>query len=482
MHRRARAVASAHDASVTFGVASPSHSRPMHPITGRAALRLCTFIAWLLPAILGAQQAPQIRSSPASEPGAGLTVYLMTMGPGDAVWEKFGHNAIWIRDTTQGIDAAWNWGLFDFNDADFLPRFLKGSMRYWMGGYAGIPTVEAYAGDNRSVWAQELALTPAQKQELLDFVRWNARPENRYYHYDYFLDNCSTRVRDALDRVLGGQIQAALDTIATGTTYRWHTRRLTQGSLPVYTGMDIVLGPRGDQPLSAWEESFLPMSLRDYIRPLTVAGPAGARIPLVQRELELFDATRIPEPARPANLLPGFLAVGVLVGGLFAYGAKRLVAGRRGGRLGVALLGPLWSLLAGVIGTVMTLSWLVTDHIFMYHNENLLQLSPLSFLLVPLLISVGLGGRRAELAWRVAAAIAALSVLGLLLQLMPGLDQTNGEVIALALPVHLGIAWGTRLLASFQRSAAAPLVPITAVPVGLVPAPAGAAATGTPSS
>ena len=110
-----------------------------------------------------------------TEPGANLSVYLMTMGPGDAVWEKFGHNAIWIRDTTRGLDVAYNWGLFDFDAVDFYPRFLKGSMLYSMGGYAGVETVNAYASYNRSVWAQELALTPAQKQELLDFVRWNAR-------------------------------------------------------------------------------------------------------------------------------------------------------------------------------------------------------------------------------------------------------------------------------------------------------------------
>ena len=391
--------------------------------------------------------------APDSEPGAGMSVYLMTMGPGDAVWEKFGHNAIWIRDTTRGLDVAYNWGLFDFDDVDFIPRFLKGSMRYWMGGYAGMPTVDAYASYNRSVWAQELALTPAQKLELLDFVRWNSLPENRYYHYDYFRDNCSTRVRDAIDRVLGGQLRAALDTTATGTTYRWHTRRLTQGSLPVYTGMDIVLGPRGDHPLSAWEEAFLPMSLRDHIRAIRVSGPAGPAMPLVRAESELFAATRLPEPDRPANLLAGFLAVGVFVAGLFVYCARLTAQGRRAGRIGVAALGTTWSLLAALIGTVMVLSWTSTDHVFMYRNENLFQLSPLSFLLVPLLITVGLSGRRMDLAARVAGAVAGISVLGLLLQALPALDQVNGEVIALALPIHLGIAWGTWLLASARRRA-----------------------------
>lgn len=372
----------------------------------------------------------------------------MTMGPGDAVWEKFGHNAIWIRDSTRGLDAAYNWGLFDFDDVDFIPRFLKGSMRYWMGGYAGGATVEAYAGYDRSVWSQELSLTSAQKQQMLEFVQWNAQPENRYYHYDYFRDNCSTRVRDAIDRVLGGQLRAMLDTVSTGTTYRWHTRRLTQGSLSVYTGMDIVLGPGGDHRLSAWEEAFLPMSLREHIRPLTLTGPDGSAIPIVREELTLFAATRAPEPARPANLLPGFLAVGIALGGLFAYSARGTSQGGRAGRIGVATIGAIWSLLAGVIGTVMVLSWLLTDHVFMYRNENMFQLSPLSFVLVPLLISVGLSGRRTTMAWRMAAAVAALSLVGFVLQLIPGIDQGNGQVIALALPVHLGIAMGTRMLAA----------------------------------
>jgi hypothetical protein len=449
----------------------------MHPSRKRAALRVGALIACLLPASLGAQS-----TAAASEPGDRLTVYLMTMGPGDAVWEKFGHNAIWIRDSTTGLDAAYNWGLFDFDDADFIPRFLKGSMRYWMGGYEGRATVNAYASYDRSVWAQELALTPAQKEQLLAFVRWNALPENRYYHYDYFRDNCSTRVRDALDRVLGGQIRAALDTTETGTTYRWHTRRLTQGSLPVYTGMDVVLGPHGDQPLSAWEEAFLPMSLRDWIRPLTVRGPGGVATPLVREEVELFTASRAPEPERPANLLAGFLGIGLLVGGLFAYSARSVAQGRTSGRFGVAALGSVWSLFAGVAGMVMALSWMLTDHFFMYRNENLLQLSPLSLVLVPLLISLGLGGRRSMLAWRVSAIVAAMSLVGLLLQLAPGVDQTNGEVIALALPVHLGVAWGTRLLAMARHSVAAGVDLLADGSVGLVPMAAGARAPITPSS
>jgi hypothetical protein len=178
-------------------------------------------------------------------------------------------------------------------------------------------------------------------------------------------------------------------------------------------------------------------------------------MPLVRSEAELFAASRVPEPARPANLLLGFLAAGVFFAGLFVYCARLTAQGRRAGRIGMAVLGATWSLLAAVIGTVMLLSWTSTDHVFMYRNENLLQLSPLSFVLVPLLITVGLAGRRIGLTARVAAVIAGLSSIGLALQAIPGLDQVNGQVIALALPMHLAIAWGTWLLASSRTPNAA---------------------------
>ena len=138
----------------------------------------------------------------------------MTMGPGEQVWERFGHNAIWIHDAVAGTDIAYNYGLFDFHQQDFLPRFIRGQMWYWMAGFPAQPYVQTYVRANRSVWLQQLDLPPAARLELQRFLEWNARPENRFYHYDYYKDNCSTRVRDALDRVIGGRIQAATVDVA----------------------------------------------------------------------------------------------------------------------------------------------------------------------------------------------------------------------------------------------------------------------------
>ena len=146
-----------------------------------------------------------------AEPGSELQVYIMTMGQGDLVWERFGHNALGIRDASTGTDIVYNWGTFSFEQEGFLPRFLRGEMLYWMAPYDAVQTVMAYEQMNRSVTVQELNLTPAQRLEIKRFVEWNQRDENKFYRYDYYLDNCSTRReqrrRPALARGFAGEHQ-----------------------------------------------------------------------------------------------------------------------------------------------------------------------------------------------------------------------------------------------------------------------------------
>lgn len=378
----------------------------------------------------------------AQEPGSQLTVYLLTMGPGDQVWEKFGHDAIWIHDESNHTDIAYNWGIFDFADKDFLPRFVQGRMRYWLGAFDLTETVDAYRMANRTVWAQELNLAPVQRQQLADFVAWNIRPENRFYHYDYFRDNCSTRVRDALNAALGGLIKRETESVATGTTYRFHTARLTQDDWPIFTGTMVGLGEPVDRPISAWEEMFLPVRMMDRLRSIRVAGPDGT-VPLVKNERVLFQASRPSEPVAVNRGIIGYLTIAAVI---IALGFMLWLSGARGGRKSGALaLGALWSIVAGLGGVLLTGLWGFTDHLYSYRNENVLQLSPLSLVVAALLIRL-IWKRRSSPddasprnTLRFAIAVAALSVVGFVIQILPGLDQVNGDVIALAMPLHLGL-------------------------------------------
>lgn len=386
--------------------------------------------------------SPQTPAPQPTEDDGGLRILVMTMGPGDAVWERFGHNAIWIHDPEAGTDLAYNYGLFDFAEADFVQRFVQGRMLYWMDGFDAYRTIEHYAGQNRDVWVQELALTPAQKRELRDFLVWNSRPENRFYRYDYYRDNCSTRVRDAIDRVLGGRLRTETEGEATGTTYRSHTARLTAGSVPEYSGLMIGLGPPADRPIDAWEEMFLPMRLRDRLAEMQTVDAAGRTVPLVKWDT-LAAAAMDREPARtePPFRIPWYGLGGLLLGAalvLLARGAPRSGAAR----FGFAALASLWLILVSTAGVVLVGLWGWTDHAIAYANENLFQFTPLAIPLVLLVPLLAYGARWAArpAAWLMLA-VAGLSLLGLLVQLLPGLDQANGEVVAMALPVHLGLAW-----------------------------------------
>jgi hypothetical protein len=402
---------------------------------------LAALAAWLWSAGLAGAQvpAPALRDT-VGVPGANLTVYLMTMGPGARVWERFGHNAIYIHDPDRGTDQAYNYGLFDFRQENFLLRFIQGRMWYWMAGYPAPRYLDQYARDNRSVWLQELEMPPAARLELQRFLEWNALPEHRFYHYDYYRDNCSTRVRDALDRFLAGRIREHTESLPSGTSYRFHTQRLTANDVPTFTGLLLALGPGTDRPITAWEEMFLPLKLREHVRRVTVVGPGGAPVPLVRSERTLFTSSEPDPPAAPPRWTPWYLLLGTALGGMTLLLGR--AAGRsRPARVGLGAVIGGWGMACGVAGFVLAGLWGFTDHVMAYRNENLFQASPVA-LLLPVLVFPWLRGRKGagrRLAG-VAAGLAGAALLGWVLQVLPWLDQVNGPIIALALPVHLGVA------------------------------------------
>jgi hypothetical protein len=394
-----------------------------------------------------AAQTPVVRApnaaTPAPEPGSELEITLMTFGLGQEVFERFGHNALWIHDAANGTDVAYNWGLFSFRQPHFLQRFLTGDTKYWMGGEDANVMIAQYQSLGRPITLQRLNLTPAQRLALRDFIRWNEQGDNRYYRYDYFRDNCSTRLRDALDHALGGKLRAAMDTVVTPFTYRRESVRLTDGDRPIQTGIDIALGRPADVPLTVWESFFIPMRLRDAVRDLTLPiGPNGAPVRLVaeERHVAPFPGTAlVPELETAPRLVWRLLIVGVVLAATLA--AIRIMAmSRRGAAWGFTLVASVWSLLCGVIGVIIVLAWTMTRHVFWSWNENLFQVSPLSLALVVLVPLALLHGRATRAARVVAAGVLLLSAFGLLLSIIPG-GQENRAIAALFFPVHLVLAW-----------------------------------------
>src|SRR4051812_4085969 len=396
--------------------------------------------------------APQVVAPAAAEPGSNLTVYLLTFGWGDVVWERFGHNAIWIKDRARGTDITYNWGMFDFNQPHFVWRFVTGDTKYWMEPIPLAPMVSYYKENNRSILAQELNLTPAQRLSLLQYVQWNALPENKFYRYDYYRDNCSTRLRDAIDHALGGQLQTATVSRKTEGTYRSHTQRLMTGDIPLYTGVTFALGQPADKPLSVWEEMFLPVRMANDLRSVTVADTAGDQIPLVKSEMAIYTAGRSPEPASPPRYFWLFVVAGLFYAGILVSLVRSAEGGSRIAAFGATALSMLWSLVAGLAGTALLFAWFFTEHYFMGHNENVLHMNPLSLGLVVLIPLSIYFLRASSKAVRLAGWIAAICLLAFVAQGLPLFDEKNGEIIALALPINLAVWWTVYRLTSYRRT------------------------------
>ena len=365
-------------------------------------------------------------------PPSRIRVGVATMQPGEIFWERFGHNAIVVDDPSRGVPLSYNFGFFDLAEPGFVGRFVRGEMEYMLAVLPFEQDLAYYRDTGRGVSIQWLDLPPARAEALARSLAVNALPENARYGYDYFTDNCSTRVRDALDEALGGLLRDRLDAPATAGTNTWRSEavRLASPAGWMWLGFDLGLGPRADVPLTAWQEAFVPMRLADSLRGLRLADGR----PLVRAEQQLLPHRISPEPAalqRP--WWPYALAGLLLAAGIVA------VARWRPRVLAAAAL-PFWTL-CGVLGLLMLFLWCCTAHWAGWENRNLLVYGPLCLLVLP-------GG------WRIArgrppgrwfvpalAVIAGAAAVALALHLVLG-AQDNLRWIALLLPVHLAL-WAT---------------------------------------
>jgi len=393
---------------------------------------------WLLLLLVFAAALPA-HAGLATAPGSQLEVSLLTYGPGKVYWERFGHDAIMLRDRLSGQAVTFNYGVFDFSQKHFLLNFIRGHMRYSMDANPAAADIDSYVAAGRWIEQQRLALSPAQRARLRDFLLWNLQPQHRHYAYEYFTDNCSTRVRDALNLATHGSIEAQLSTQPSILTFRRQTDRLLAPDPALMLLVDLALGPYADQPLSAWQATFIPMTLQHSLQNLKVTDEAGNSHPLLSSQNRIY-AGRLPPPPTQAPQLAwplglAGLAVAILL--LLLTRSSRSVLQRSGNRLA-----GFYVLLAGLVGTLMLLLWTLTAHQAAWGNENLLLFNPLQWLLLPALLRHPHGKTRyAQLSRYLAGLLAAVTVLALLARLLNGLPQQNLPWILLALPINLSLVW-----------------------------------------
>ena len=358
-------------------------------------IAIAVLVGWLAPRAALAVEPPQATGEPASGPAP--VIELITMGPGKLIWEKWGHSALCVRHEDPRRDRCYNYGTTDFSrPVQLVWDFLRNRSLFWVSRTTPDRMLRFYSEDlDRSLWVQRLPLTPDQAREAAALLERAVQGENKYYRYHHYDDNCTSRLRDIIDRVTDGALRRATEQKPFPYTLRELGRRgMTEHPLMALL-TDLSLGRRTDRHPDMWEAMHQPDVLRDEVAKHLDVAPEL----IYQRRGPSFDVSHPPSRV--------WLLVIALVCAVPAVITWRL---GRFQRLGLAL-----SILpGGIMASVMWFMAIISTLPEIRWNETLLVLWPTD-LALPFL-SAGMRAKygRVRVAWL--ALMLGLSLVGVLRQ------------------------------------------------------------------
>lgn len=304
-------------------------------------------------------------------------ISLITGSPGDQLYAIFGHSAIRVYDPTAKINLVYNYGTFDFNAPGFYKNFLKGKLNYYLSVYDFQHMINTYHFYNQSLYEQVLNLNHEEKNKVFHFLSNNYLPENRYYLYDFFFDNCSSRIRDVFENILTDKLTFVDKHIPNHKTFRQLLDEFLFSSPWGDFGIDLVLGMPADATATSSEYMYLPFKLFDAFEHATIRID-NSNNPFVKSTNTLVQSVN-SEQEEPFQITPKILfwtlAVFILVISIL-YNKKN--------RMWNLIDSILFSFI-GLTGIFLLFLWFGTDHIATKDNYNILWVSPF-YMVIPFLI------------------------------------------------------------------------------------------------
>ena len=304
-----------------------------------------------------------------AQDSSGLRISLLTCTPGDELYSTFGHSAIRIVDSSgRANGVVYNYGTFNFDDEGFYIKFARGKLLYYISTEPFEDFRDAYQSTNRGITEQVLDLSAAEKISIRNALNENLKEENKYYKYDFFLDNCTTRLRDLIVKSKSPRPDLP-NVMPANTRFRQAIHQYLDKNKKYWSklGIDILLGAPTDAVMTTAQEEFLPDNLMKALD-----NSRNTRI--VASSNELY---QLPRQDDHADWFTPFVFFSLLLG-LF------LVLGNIGNKKTQLLLSGLDGLLffsTGLLGVILVLMWVATDHSMTKDNYNLLWAWPTHILI-----------------------------------------------------------------------------------------------------
>lgn len=299
-----------------------------------------------------------------------ITISVLTCAPGKEIYSIYGHNAIRIQDRSTQSDIVYNYGTFDFDTPGFTAKFMRGKLPYLLATDDFVRFMREYQYFERAVTEQVLDLDSIQKQEILDALAVNMKPENRAYKYDFFMDNCATRLRDILKNNIAGLTWD--QTNASDKTFRQIIKEY-QKPLPwTDFGIDLIIGAKADRKTTLMEETFIPDYLANALVNVTVNNGTKK---IVQSNKVLIT---FPEGKEANKIITFLLSPFFFFLILLIVEVNILMRSlKKQQNKWIPRYDKLWLWVITFCSLLMVFMWVGTDHIPTKDNWNLLWASPL---------------------------------------------------------------------------------------------------------
>jgi hypothetical protein len=223
----------------------------------------------------------------AQYPSDSIQFYLLTASPGEETYAAFGHSAIRVADPVHGTDLAYNYGTFDFSTPHFYWKFITGKLMYSLSIQRFEHFRDAYQSWGQAIYQQKINLTNKEKWQLLNNLRINYHPRNRYYRYDFFRDNCATRIRDMIQKSVDGKVLYDSGYVTQNQNFRQLISTYLNNEPWTFFGINLLLGKGSDSIATLTDYMFLPEHMRDlYTRTKIARG--GSVSFITEKPVELF--------------------------------------------------------------------------------------------------------------------------------------------------------------------------------------------------
>lgn len=291
------------------------------------------------------------------------TISVVTCGPGNELYSTFGHSAFRVHDPTIGLDKIYNYGTFNFNAPNFYLNFLKGDLIYQLSTSSFNRFLRIYNYENRWVKTQELAIETTEVQAIFNYLENNAKPQNKSYRYDFFYNNCSTKIEDVIKTVLKEKVTFSNTHITSSKTHRDLIADYTKKHKWSKFGIDLALGSVIDKEATKDDYKFLPDYIYLAFENATITTHNNTK-KLVLKSRTILKEKKVENASILFQPLVVFILIALFI---VTITYKNYVSKKRCKWLDFILF-----FSTGIVGIVVLLLWFATAHTATYKNFNFL--------------------------------------------------------------------------------------------------------------